>query len=101
MNSPAHPFQPDVCSGAPPTKQQTLKHMPIEQNIYGGYNTRTGQLQFANKGLEYGLHNFEADQRVWKGRRMTLAMGLTECCVRFGHGKVCLFFAIVLCGCHY
>lgn len=61
--------------------------------IYLGANVQSGQLDFTNDGKGYTLRNRKTGSYTELGARVTLAMGLTECCARFGHGMVRRFFA--------
>lgn len=71
----------------PPANLQIANVSP-DTRAYIGANNVTGQVKFEDNGLGWYLWDTSAQVYKQAGPSITLAMGLTECCAKHGHGKV-------------
>lgn len=74
------------------TAATNIDSVPAHRNIYIGTDAEVGYLKFftqsATKTPGYDIYNNITQSYASMGPAATLALGITECCARFGRGKV-------------
>ena len=63
-------------------------NVPTSKNFYLGQIPGTGQARFVNEGYGYFYSSRQMKALSPLGPSATFALGLTECCVGLGRGKV-------------
>lgn len=71
-----------------PTPENTIDNVLPSKSFFVGEGSATGQLDFVNNGLGYYHLEPSTGSPEVLGSSITLACGLTECCMQLGRGKV-------------
>lgn len=69
-------------------RERNIHNIPADHTAYIGANRTTGQVKFVENGAGWYLFPLDTLNHRELGPSVTLAMGLTECCARYGRAKV-------------